>query len=146
MKRVVRAGSCPGAASLTQNGTCYQRPNPAMTPAGALESLRFGDSQPTLPGSVLAKDPQVVVANRAAGRRGKPPEKAKQAPGPEQPASGWHLYAKAGEAGPRQTRTTLRAALFFPKKFLTPARRRLAYSTGPANTAPYRTTSALRTT
>jgi len=33
-----------------------------------------------LPGSVPAKDPQVVVANRGKGRRGKTPEMATQAP------------------------------------------------------------------
>jgi len=43
-----------------------------MTPAGALESLRFEDSSTTLPDTFSAQNSQVVLANRGKGRQGKP--------------------------------------------------------------------------
>jgi hypothetical protein len=57
---------------LAPKRNLLQATKPRHDPGRRRESLRFGDSQPTLIGFLLAINQQVVLANRAPGAGGKP--------------------------------------------------------------------------
>ncbi len=145
-KRLVRAGSCPRATSFTQNGTCHQPPNPAMTPAGAPGKPWIRGFINNAPRHYTGTKPTSGISQPWQRAPGENPGKGKEGPVLLATNGQGAPLGKGVDSEPTRTRTTLMAAFMYQQKNLNPMSRHSALGKTQQLPAFFEKITVLRTT